>query len=79
MRADGQGRTRQQRADQILNTLTRGTGRNVRKDLADLENIRTNPKYQRGRRIGYGSAAALGTVLGLSNMGKEEEDERYYG
>ena len=76
MRADGKGRTRQQRADQILNTLTRATGRNTRKDLKDLENIRTNPKYQRGRRIGYGTAA-LGTVLGLSNMGNEEEERNY--
>ena len=76
MRTDGKGRNRQQRADQILNTLTRATGRNTRKDLKDLENIRTNPKYQRGRRIGYGTAA-LGTVLGLSNMGNEEEERNY--
>ena len=78
MRTDGAPRTREQRADQILNTLTQMTGRNTRKDLADLENIRTNPKYQTGRRIGYGTAA-LATILGLSNMGNEEEDERYYG
>ena len=45
-----------------------------------LEEFRTSPKYQRGRRIAYGAgggAAALATVLGLGNMGKEEEEQQY--
>ena len=49
---------------------------------SQAEDFRTNPKYQKQRRIGYGvggGAAALATILGLSNMGREEEDERYYG
>ena len=48
--------------------------------MARAEDIRTNPKYQRGRRIGYGvggGAAALATLLGLSNIGKEEEEQQY--
>ena len=49
---------------------------------SQAEDFRTNPKYQKQRRIGYGiggGTAALATILGLSNMGNEEEEERYYG
>ena len=57
-------RNAQQRVDQASNILTK---------------LGMDPRTKRGRRIGYGvggGAAALATVLGLSNMDKEEE--RYY-
>lgn len=50
----------------------------VKRARKDLEEFRTSPKYQRGRRIAYGAgggAAALASVLGLSNMNKEEEEQ----
>ena len=79
MDASGNGRTMQQRADAVLNSLTKATGYNVRETGRDLENIRTSPKYQRGRRIGYGvggGLAALGTILNLSDNREEEEQMR---
>ena len=47
--------------------------------LSQANKYRTAPGYSRERRIAYGvggGAAALATVLGLSNMGKEEEEQR---
>jgi hypothetical protein len=42
-----------------------------------MENIRTNPKYQRGRRIGYGigGTAALFGALGIGNNDDEREEQ----
>ena len=42
-----------------------------------IKDIATNPKYQRGRRIAYGAGgtiAGLAAALGISNIGKEEEE-----
>ena len=49
----------------------------VERRLRQMENIRTNPKYQRGRRIAYGvgGATALGSILGIGN--DDEREERY--
>ena len=78
MDTSGAGRNRQQMADAVLNEMTKATGYNVRNASRDLKNIATNPKYQRGRRIGYGvggGTAALATILGLSD--NKEEQEQY--
>jgi hypothetical protein len=47
--------------------------------LSQMENIRTNPKYQRGRRIGYGaaSAAVLANMLGIGRDDEEDRREQY--
>jgi hypothetical protein len=47
----------------------------VDRRAAQAENIRTNPKYQRGRRIGYGAAAAAG-VAGLASLISGERNQR---
>ena len=49
----------------------------VERRLRQMENLRTNPKYQRGRRIAYGvgGATALGSILGIGN--DDEREERY--
>ena len=42
-----------------------------------IKDIATNRKYQRGRRIAYGAGgtiAGLAAALGISNIGKEEEE-----
>ena len=43
---------------------------NVAKDYA------TNPKYQRGRRIGYGVGGGVAALATILNMGTEEEQEQ---
>ena len=47
--------------------------------LSQMENIRTNPKYQTGRRVGYGgiSAAVLGSMLGIGRNDEEDRQEQY--
>ena len=49
----------------------------MKRGVDQMENIRTNPKYQRGRRIAYGvgGATALGSILGI---GKDDEREERY-
>jgi hypothetical protein len=49
----------------------------MKRGVDQMENIRTNPKYQRGRRIAYGvgGATALGSILGIGN--DDEREERY--
>ena len=49
----------------------------VNRRLSQMENIRTNPKYQRGRRIGYGigGTAALFGALGIANNDDEREEQ----
>ena len=49
----------------------------VERRLRQMENLRTNPKYQRGRRIAYGvgGATALGSILGIGN--DDEREARY--
>ena len=54
----------------------KSTGQKIGERVKDYA---TNDKYKTQRRIGYGGAA-LATILGLSNMGKDDkEEERYYG
>ena len=47
--------------------------------LSQMENIRTNPKYQTARRVGYGgiSAAVLGSMLGIGRNDEEDRQEQY--
>ena len=49
----------------------------MKRGVDQMENLRTNPKYQRGRRIAYGvgGATALGSILGIGN--DDEREERY--
>ena len=52
----------------------------VQRRLSQMENLRTNPKYTRGRRIAYGvggSAAVLAGILGLSGDDEEDRREQY--
>ena len=63
---------RKELQESIMNKTSR-----ARKDIGDFM---TNPKKRRARNVAGVSAAALGTVLGLSTLGKDEEEEdRYYG
>ena len=82
-------RNRQQMSDAVLNSLTKATGYNVRNAGTDARNqasewkenakaFATQDQYKLGRRglYGFGSAAALGTILNLSNNREEEEQYR---
>lgn len=51
----------------------------INRRLSQMENIRTNPKYQTARRVGYGgiSAAVLGSMLGIGRNDEEDRQEQY--
>tara|TARA_B100000085_G_C18371473_1_gene442536 strand:- start:468 stop:686 length:219 start_codon:yes stop_codon:yes gene_type:complete len=66
-------RTPQQRRDRMDNILTQVTSIDPR-NRPSVKEFATDPKYRRGR-IGA-SLGALAGVLGLSNIGREEEEEQ---
>ena len=66
-------RTPQQRRDRMDNILTQVTSVDPR-NRPSVKEFATDPKYRRGR-IGA-SLGALAGVLGLSNIGREEEEEQ---
>ena len=52
--------------------------RNFMKDtLGRLEDFRTNPKYQRARRITYGGAGSAAILAGILGTRNPEEEEQY--
>jgi hypothetical protein len=71
---DGAGPTPPSRREQIISSIQDGVDNVAQK----AEAFRTSPRYARGRNraaIGATGLGALAAGLGLSNIGKEEEEE----
>ena len=49
----------------------------MKRTMRQLEDYRTNPRYQRGRRIAYGGAGSAAILAGILGTRNPEEEEQY--
>ena len=49
----------------------------MKRAMRQLEDYRTNPRYQRGRRIAYGGAGSAAILAGILGTRNPEEEEQY--
>ena len=70
------GVAQSQPTQESIDDVMKRVGDQGREVFDSIKDYATNPKYQRGRRIGYGVGGGLAALATILNMGTEEEQEQ---